>query len=172
MKIKGTPHSPNLQDYWDHTIKLFIVISWTVLVVVLPLCRFRTLLKKQGWAHKWCTAMDPTYGRAKAGRPARTYIQQLFEDTGCSPKDLPEAINDREKWLERVKGIRASGTRWWWWWWYIHVYWYVYWYVCARTHTHIHTHTHSHTYIYICIYIYIDSINKVCYVLKSAQLHW
>ena len=27
----------------------------------------------------------PTYGRAKAGRPARTYIQQLWEDTGYSP---------------------------------------------------------------------------------------
>ena len=40
----------------------------------------------------------PTYGRAKAGRPARTYIQQLREDTGCSSEDLPEAMNDREKW--------------------------------------------------------------------------
>ena len=39
----------------------------------------------------------PTYGRAKAGRPARTFIQQLCEDTGCSPEDLPEAMNDREK---------------------------------------------------------------------------
>ena len=28
-----------------------------------------------------------TYGRAKAGRPARTYIQQLCEDTGCSYED-------------------------------------------------------------------------------------
>ena len=27
----------------------------------------------------------PTHGRAKAGRPARTYIQQLCEDTGCCP---------------------------------------------------------------------------------------
>ena len=44
-----------------------------------------------------------TYGRAKAGRPARTYIQQLCEDTGCSPEDLPEAINDREKWRERFR---------------------------------------------------------------------
>ena len=52
----------------------------------------------------------PTYGRAKAGRPARTYIQQLCEDTRCSPEDLPEAMNDREKWRERVKDIRASGT--------------------------------------------------------------
>ena len=40
----------------------------------------------------------PAYGRAKAGRPARTYIQQLCEDTGCSPENLPEAMNDREKW--------------------------------------------------------------------------
>ena len=38
-----------------------------------------------------------TYGRAKPGRPARTYIQQLCEDTRCSPEDLPEAMNDREK---------------------------------------------------------------------------
>ena len=58
----------------------------------------------------------PTYGRAKAGRPARTYIQQLCEDTGCSPEDLPEAMNDREKWRERVRDICASGTTWWWWW--------------------------------------------------------
>ena len=49
----------------------------------------------------------PSYGRAKAGRPARTYIQQLCEDTGCSPEDLPEALNDREEWRERVRDIRA-----------------------------------------------------------------
>ena len=57
----------------------------------------------------------PTYGRAKAGRPARTYIQQLSEDTGCIPEDLPETMNDREKWRERVRDIRAGGTTWWWW---------------------------------------------------------
>ena len=51
-----------------------------------------------------------TYGRAKAGRPARTYIQQLCEDTGCSPEDLPEAMNDREKWRERVRDIRATSA--------------------------------------------------------------
>ena len=54
----------------------------------------------------------PTYGRAKAGRPARTYIQQLCEDTGCSPEDLSEAMNDREKWRERVRDNRASGSTW------------------------------------------------------------
>ena len=58
----------------------------------------------------------PTYGQAKAGRPARTYIQQLCEDTGCSPEDLPEAMIDREKWRERVRDIRACRTTWWWRW--------------------------------------------------------
>ena len=59
----------------------------------------------------------PAYGQAKAGRPARTYILQPCEDTGCSPEDLPEAMNDREKLRERIKDIRDSGTTWWWWWW-------------------------------------------------------
>ena len=72
----------------------------------------------------------PTYGRAKAGRPAWTYIQQLCEDTGCSPEDLPEAMNDREKWRERVTDIRARGTTWWWWWWwYKNIYIYIYIYI-------------------------------------------
>ena len=57
----------------------------------------------------------PTYGQAKAGRPAWTYIQQLCEDTGCNPEDLPEAMNDREKWREMIRDIRAGGTTWWWW---------------------------------------------------------
>ena len=56
----------------------------------------------------------PTHGRAKAGRPARTYIQQLCEDTGCCPEDLPRAMNDREEWRERVRDIRATSTTWWW----------------------------------------------------------
>ena len=59
----------------------------------------------------------PAYGRAKAGRPARTYIQQLCEDTGCNPEDLTKAMNDREEWREKVRDIRAGGMTWWWWWW-------------------------------------------------------
>ena len=51
-----------------------------------------------------------TLGRAKAGRPARTYIQQLCEDTGCCPEDLPGEMNDREEWRERVRDIRATSA--------------------------------------------------------------
>ena len=62
----------------------------------------------------------PTYGQSKAGRPARTYIQLLCDDTGYNPEDLPEAVNDRETWRERVRDIRAGRTTWWWWWYICH----------------------------------------------------
>ena len=51
------------------------------------------------------------------GRLARTYIQQLSADTGCSPEDQPEEMDDREGWQERVRNIRTDSTTWWWWWW-------------------------------------------------------
>ena len=68
----------------------------------------------------------PTYSWAKTGRRARTYIQQLCEDTGCSLEDLPEVMNDREKWRERVRDICSSSTTWWWWFWSIYVYMFVF----------------------------------------------
>ena len=56
----------------------------------------------------------PSHGWAKAGRPARTYIQQLCEDTECSPEDLLKVMNNRERWRERIRDIHADGlTRWW-----------------------------------------------------------
>ena len=65
----------------------------------------------------------PSHGRTKAEWPARTYIQQLYEDTGYSPEDLLEAMEDREEWRERVRDIRAGGmTRWWWSYIYIYIY--------------------------------------------------
>ena len=63
----------------------------------------------------------PSYGRAKAGRPAQTYIQQLCEDTECCPENLSRAMNDREEWLERVRDIRATSATWWWWWWELYI---------------------------------------------------
>ena len=58
----------------------------------------------------------PSRGRAKAGRPARSYIQQLCADTGCCPEDLPKAMDEREVWRERIRYIRADCATWWWWW--------------------------------------------------------
>ena len=53
---------------------------------------------------------NPTYSRAKAGRPVRTHAQQLCEDTGCSSEDLSKAMNDKVEWRERVRDIHARGT--------------------------------------------------------------
>ena len=86
-----------------------------------------------------------SYGRTKAGRPSRTHIQQLCEDSGGSPEDLPESMNDREEWREKVRDVHAGGTTWWWWWWYqLYVY-----YISLVILTHI--------YIYI-IYMNIHHI--------------
>ena len=53
----------------------------------------------------------PAYGQSKAGRPARTFIQQLCDDTGCNPEDLPKAMNDRETWRDRGSGISVLAAR-------------------------------------------------------------
>ena len=52
----------------------------------------------------------PSCDRTKAGQPAWTYLQQLCEDTGFSPEDLLEVMNDRVGWRERVRDIHADGT--------------------------------------------------------------
>ena len=54
----------------------------------------------------WTTS----HGWVKAGWPAITYIQQLCAVTGCSPEVLPEAMNDREGWREKVSNICADCT--------------------------------------------------------------
>ena len=86
---------------------------------LLPITKTIQVRRTRHAGHCWRSKVElisdvlhwtPTYCQAKAGRPARTYIQQLCEDTGCSLGDLPEAMNDWEKWRERVRDIHASGT--------------------------------------------------------------
>ena len=64
-----------------------------------------------------------SYEWASIGWPARTYLQQLRVYTGCSLENLPEVMDDRNGWGERVREIRTSSMTWWWQW-------------------HIYTHTH------------------------------
>ena len=109
----------------------------------------------------------PTHGRAKAGRPARTYIQQLCEDMGCCPEELPRAMNDRRS-GERGSVISVLPAR------YddddddfIYVS-----YISWTLHTHLHIY---HLYIYFlhysCLYhflvlhIYIKHITYFTYIL-------
>ena len=50
----------------------------------------------------------PSHGRTKAGRPARTYIQQLSADMRCSPEDLQCTIG---RCSERGSGISVLIAR-------------------------------------------------------------
>ena len=46
---------------------------------------------------------------------------------------LKTCQNDKEKWWERVRNIRANDTTWWWWWWYIYIHTYIYIYIYAAS---------------------------------------
>ena len=46
------------------------------------------------------------YDRASVGRPTRTYLEQFCADTGCRLKDLPGAMDGRERERERERGER------------------------------------------------------------------
>ena len=184
MAMRGTPHAPKLQHCWNLTIRLFSVISRTLVscwgLTLLQRCS-QCILHPQPtgqstWYWTWCPELLVNtnhyanivillvfilhrtkimklvllkdvrlvfFGGDKGAvnnredaryflnlnifwilwvilntrRPARTYIQQLCEDTGCCPEDLPRAMNDREEWRERVRDIRATSATWWWWWW-------------------------------------------------------
>ena len=59
---------------------------------------------------QWTT----TYGHTSLGRPALTYIHQLWADTGFCLKDLSRVMAVRDGCQERAEGIRAVGTPWWW----------------------------------------------------------
>ena len=53
-------------------------------------------------------------------------------------------MNDREKWRERVRDIRATSTTWWWWW-------FIYFKYIILIYHYCYYHCY---YIYIYIYIY------------------
>ena len=52
-----------------------------------------------------------SHGRAGVGREARTCLQLLSTDTGCSLEERSNVTGDRDEWHGRV-----IGTTWWWWW--------------------------------------------------------
>ena len=42
----------------------------------------------------------PSYKRASISWPTRTYLQQLYTNSGCSLEDLSGAMDDRDEWRE------------------------------------------------------------------------
>ena len=53
----------------------------------------------------------PSRVKRSLGRPRKTYIDQLVENSRCRAEDLATAVSDREEWRERVViRSRASST--------------------------------------------------------------
>ena len=80
----------------------------------------KSLLEKQGRAHKWCTPMY-SYGPSHmAGQKQDNQHEHTSSSyvkiQGVALKTCQRWWNDREKWRERVRDIHAYGTTWWWWW--------------------------------------------------------
>ena len=53
---------------------------------------------------------DPKHGSRNRGRPVKTYINQIEEDTGINRCDLPALMDDRILWRGLLHDIRASST--------------------------------------------------------------
>ena len=58
----------------------------------------------------------PSHGCISVGQPGWTYLQQLCADTGCSLEDLPEVVDDRDRWWDKFREVHAYSLTWWWWW--------------------------------------------------------
>ena len=44
----------------------------------------------------------PTHGTTKIGRPRKTYVKQLYDDTGLTTEELNIAMKDRTTWKKFV----------------------------------------------------------------------
>ena len=124
IKIRRTWHTVHCWRSMDELISeyknslcfsIFVNFCGFTHTLSLSLSLTHTHTHTRPYTHKWLT---PSHGRVKAGRPTRTYVQQLCADTGCS---LVEAMDDRgsgerERERERVRDIHADSATWWWWW--------------------------------------------------------
>ena len=52
----------------------------------------------------------PKHVKRSRGRPAKTFVDQLVDDTEYNVDELMNAMNDRDEWKLRVNECRASST--------------------------------------------------------------
>ena len=54
---------------------------------------------------------EPDHGKRARGRPARTYIDQLSDDSNVPKENLVAVMEDRDYWRERVNAIQPRSIR-------------------------------------------------------------
>ena len=103
---KSLKHHPTKQQLYGHLPPIFktIQIRWPRHI---EHC-WRSKDKLISDIFLWTSS----HKHANVGQPTRTYLQHLRTDTGCSLEDLPEVMEDRDEWQERVLEIHASRTTW------------------------------------------------------------
>ena len=77
---------------------MHISVSFLIIHKVPIITETMIVLRCHIWASKNELINDvllwtPSHRRANVGRPARTYLKQLYADIGCSQEDLPKVID-------------------------------------------------------------------------------
>ena len=52
----------------------------------------------------------PKHDQRSRGRPAKTFVVQMVEDTECEVEELINLMENRNEWKKRVLECRASST--------------------------------------------------------------
>ena len=88
-----------LDDNYTRTVRIVKNKSWRQHLTKRQLYGKLPPVTKTIQIKRTCVLLwTPSHDRAKVGRPARTYIQQLGADTGCSLEELLRAMEDRDEW--------------------------------------------------------------------------
>ena len=89
----------------------------------------------------------PSHKRVSVWWPTITYLQQLCADKGRSLEELPEVMDDRDGYQDRVRKIHVSSMTWLFL--YIYIYIYIYIYHCVYI-----IHIYIYIYIYVCVCVF------------------
>ena len=90
-------------------------VLWNVLPPISKTIQIRgTRLARHCWRSKGGLIKNillwtQSHGRAAVGHLARSYLQQLCTDTGCSLVESAKMTDDRGEWRGRVREIHAQG---------------------------------------------------------------
>ena len=114
-----------LDGTYTRMLRAILNISWKEHPIKNRLCLKHssittTIKERRLWqtGHSWRSKHElvsdvilwqPPYGKASCGRPSRTFVDQLVDDTGCPQEDLATAMEENKmEWRKRVRRIRED----------------------------------------------------------------
>ena len=104
----------------------------------------------------------PSHGHPNVGLPTRTYLQQLYPDTGCNLDDLPQVTDDR--WMAKESGKSVLAP------WHIYVL-YMYEYVCIYMILKYLYNRCFTFYLIFCMHMLSCICSSWFYIMRAFQHH-